>query len=319
MIYADPKGAFANGSCAGGAAIRWKDTDEQSHWQEVFLAYQRKVISCNETWWGQPQSATPAEVLRTKLGIAAGKKVVLFAGQVDGDVQRFLFAPQYPSNLEAFRAFCRVVRCRNDLFVLGKHHPFSSTDPSEYRRVVDGIGVWVDDVPISDCWPIVDRVAAVNSSVLSEAALRGIPALAMGTTLVSGRGIFHELSATDPSTTVEQWLDDQHSPEWRQRWLEWGAWMFSRHLFALQDPLVNLGALGPKNLAERLAGWATRSETDYASVARGALTAPALLRQWQDAIRQLDAILHSRTWRLASKFHRIADNVLRKCGKTGGS
>ncbi|XZE51423.1 hypothetical protein SH139x_003074 [Planctomycetaceae bacterium SH139] len=308
MIYADPSGAFANASFAQVGAQPFKDEDERRHWREIFSGYQERTIAGNETWWHQP--VVDDNLLRERL--PHGKKCVLFAGQVDGDIQRFMFAPQYGSNLDAFKHFCSVVRShRDEWFILGKHHPYSTIDPNEYRRACEGIGIWVDDIPLSHCWDAVERVAAVNSSVLSEAAMRGVPALSMGKTLVSGGNIFYELDNESAETCVQEWLSDARSEIWRENWIEWGAWMFSKHLFAIQDGNTEKGCMGAQELADRLAELARDSSADYLSLTEAGFVAPVLFSRCATLQKQLQAYERS----VSLKLGKALTWPLRACQK----
>lgn len=157
------------------------------------------------TWWAQPVSGgTP---LRERFDLGARTKLIVFAGQVDQDVQALRFGGGHQGNAEAFGAFLRALPTdRDDLFVVGKHHPQSGTPEREYRRAIESAGwseraVWIDDVPLGEALEQADAVAAVNSTVLTEACARGIPILAMGESILSGKQIAFSTDA------VGAWLD----------------------------------------------------------------------------------------------------------------
>ena len=159
------------------------------------------------TWWTQPEP--PPGDVRSRFGVHATDRMLLFAGQVGRDVQARWFGSGHASNADAFRAFLRALpRDRADLFVLGKHHPQSDTPPAVYRRVLEDEatnaawrGAWVDDVPLHDALRRCDGAAAVNSTVLAEACARGLPVLQMGESILSNKQIAFGLHE------AEAWID----------------------------------------------------------------------------------------------------------------
>lgn len=147
----------------------------------------------SHTWWEQPDRRAE-EDLRESLGIPIGTEICLFAGQVDGDAQNFIFSTHTQTNLDALRQFLETLPADSNIFVLGKHHPKSDTRVEDYQEVLGERGVWSDSVSLLDCFRIADRVAGVNSALLFEAAAHGLPVLSMGRTMVEGCGVFFEWS-----------------------------------------------------------------------------------------------------------------------------
>ncbi len=211
----------------------------------VFDRVARRLNAGAHTWWDQPDSLGPDGV-RRELGIPPTARVAIFFGQVDADAQSILHAPGHASNLDAFRAWVRAVPDRG-WFVLGKHHPKSTTNPAAYREVLaeSGIaGAWTDGVSMTDALCVANRAAAVNSSALYESLLAGLPVQMLGRALLTGKGIAH--------TPDEPFFDlsvDDHARR-LERWRSFGAWLLTQRLCAMNPALVELGVPGPALLAD---------------------------------------------------------------------
>ena len=289
-------------------------------------------VAAGMTWWSQP-SDHGAESVRRQLRIPAGRCVVLFAGQVDEDTQRFLFSPVFADNLDAWRWLLRALGGRADVFVLGKHHPKATMPPDAYRRALEAstvAGVWTDDISITDALSVADRVAAVNSTVLYEALARDLPVLALGDWLLTRRGVAHEVRDRDAGgAAVDAWLADEAKDERRQRWQESLGYLLSRSIYAFGEEAVRRGSLGAGDLAVRLAGLTAAPWDPGDDVRRQMLAAAARPRwsnpgdtihdwaqlpaRWRDAHALRHCVLQAR-----SAFRRGRRIVIWGTGRAGG-
>ena len=176
--------------------------------------YIRTITADSYTWWQQPSGGnSKVEELRKREEFNGSKYRILFAGQVDNDVQRFLFGFQAKSNLEAFELFMSSLP--DGAFVIGKHHPMSDIPASEYQSIIDKTdnvaGVWTLDLDVDNSLSLVDHVVAVNSSFLFEALCRGKACFELGFTMISGTNIFYDCSeGHDLRSALEKWL---HAPK----------------------------------------------------------------------------------------------------------
>lgn len=251
-LFADERGLSAASAIACEDA--WPLPAERWLCQADSVA--ARIAGGNLTWWAQPENAA-TEPLRRRLNIPTGSRVVLFAGQVDEDTQRFLFSPVFQDNLAAFKWLLDALAGRDDVFVLGKHHPKATTPPEAYAALLAGSsvsGTWVADVAIDDALAVSERVAAVNSTVLYEALARGIPVLAMGDWLLRGRGVAHQVQ--DPvhgRQAVDAWLAATDTEYRQQRWRAALGHLLSRAVYAYERTAVRAGALGARDLACRIA------------------------------------------------------------------
>lgn len=245
-----------------------------------------------ETWWEQPRSRhVDRATLRRQLEIPESARVLLFAGQVDEDTQRFLFSPHFDKNLSAFAWLLDQLRGRDDLFVLGKHHPKSRGRPEEYQHALAASGVagaWRVDVSLQDALTVADRCAAVNSTVLYEALALGLPVLSLGDWLLSGRGVAHELR--DPARgreVVDAWLIGADADLRQRRWREAMAFLLSHSIYRYAPADEADGMLGARDLAARIHDCAARAPERPALAFETRVAAYAFgLPRWQPPDRK---------------------------------
>jgi len=269
-LFADERGLSAE----SGVAHQKSWTVADSRWRERADAVMRWLNAGAQTWWTQPASrGADGAGLRRQIGIPDGARVVLFAAQVDQDTQQFLLSPHFESNLSAFAWLLDELRGRDDVFVLGKHHPKSRTDPAAYQRVLAASGVagnWRTDLSIGDALAAADRVAAVNSTVLYEALARGKPVLAMGEWLLGGRGAAWEIrDRARGRDAVDGWLEAgdvgaeapaKAANSARQAaWRESLAFLLSSCVYSWAPDVEATGVPGASELAARIAGLAGRT------------------------------------------------------------
>lgn len=253
-IQVDSDGILGGSSVAKSSSIRWEADKSPEHWHSVAEKLLDRLKKQQSTWWEQPNSIG-AEELRKRLGIPHGKKILLFAGQVDQDTQNILYSPNFGGGFEAFRWFVERMREQNDVFILGKHHPKAPEPATAYRRVVDGagLGVWLEDASIQDCIALADRVAAVNSSALYEAIAREVPILTLGLSLLHSKGITYEVTEpTDAAHACSAWLSAVDWKDRLDRWRDFTASLLAHDLYALDTELHPLGVQGPEQLAAKL-------------------------------------------------------------------
>ena len=203
--------------------------------------YVSRVMKESWTWWHQPG---PFSSVAAKIsGSSSYKKAkyrVLFAGQVDNDVQNFLFNPKYNLNITAFEAFIQALP--DDSFVIGKHHPMAKSAITDYQKVIDKAehvtGVWTADLDVEDAMSLADHVAAVNSSILFEAMFHRRSCFEMGQTMLSDLGVFYECKPdVDLCVAIEEWLSEpecNYSKRF-QRFLVLTGFALSQGLLAFKD------------------------------------------------------------------------------------
>ncbi len=240
-LHPDPHGVL--GASGATALTEWPEPDAAS--LAVFDRVASHLNAGTRTWWDQPDPLGPDGV-RRMLGIPDRARVALFFGQVDEDAQNILHAPGYDSNLDAFARWVRTVP-RDGWFVLGKHHPKSSTNPDAYRdalRASGAAGAWTCGVSLIDALSVANRATAVNSSALYESLLAGLPVQLLGRAILSDKGVafgidepFFDLAADDHRRRAA-------------RWRSFGAWFLTTHLCALNPALTDLGVPGPGLLAD---------------------------------------------------------------------
>lgn len=320
VLYADTDGLMGNASFARDA-INWPDAETQAAWQQWYSDFEQRLVDASQTWYRRTDPI-PHVNLREHLQVPENARIVLFAAQVDEDTQRLLFSPHFATNRDAFRWLAAKLAPRGDLFLLGKSHPMSSAPGEEYKQSLMGMGAWVDEIPLKSCLEAADYVAAVNSSVLFEAAVRGKPCLAMGQTLLSERNIFYEMRSPDDVVTVSRWLARSEFSTRRQSWTEACAWLFAHHFYLLDPKETPPSDRSVGQLADQLVAWTANEQPDYSSLTTCARAVGTLvfdlLQSKRDlaykhqcldyelsaARRELASIRRGLAWRVAGKMHR---------------
>jgi hypothetical protein len=251
-LFVDDEGLSSASAVA--RRLEWPPID--ARWHRRADEVSARIARGSLTWWEQPD-AYGSSSLRTRLGVPPGRQVLVFAGQVDADTQRFMFSPVFADNLEAWRWFLTQLAGRDEVFVIGKHHPKATTSPAAYAQVLAESGVagaWCSDIAIDDALAVADRVAAVNSTVLYESLARGIPALTMGDWLLQGRGVAYEVRDRRlDGAQVEAWLTAADFSTRRDRWRAAMGFLLSGSIYAYEREEVRAGCLGASHLADRLA------------------------------------------------------------------
>jgi len=255
-IQVDKSGVLGGSTVATESSWKWQSAAEQSRWLATMDEIISRYATKRATWWEQPQTAGPDSV-RKRFNIRPDTKVVLFAGQVDEDIQSILYSPLFPTNLSALKWLCESVKGDETVFILGKQHPKSSTPIASYQSILDGRGFWVDDVSLEDCLSVADRVVAVNSTVLQEALMVGKPTLSMGTSLLTGKHICYEVSSLFDVNVISDWLEAKGFPERYEKWRDFSAYLLAHSLFTMCTDAESLSQRGAKELAECLSSMAT--------------------------------------------------------------
>lgn len=211
LLSLDPMGSLCDSKIYQDALDQFSAmSDAAVHENLLVDQYQKRLSESDLTWWPQPNRLTGDE-LRNRLGIPDGRKIVLFLGQVDNDIQNFRHNPFFDDNLAAFRAFLRSLSTGGEYYVLGKHHPKASAPPSNYQHFLDrDLGIWTTELSIKDAFDLADYVVAVNSAGAFEAILQGIPTMTLGKSMYSGLGIFFEWKSAADYKVTEEWLSADH-------------------------------------------------------------------------------------------------------------
>lgn len=241
---------------------------EDAKWKKAYEEVKKSYARGDSTWWEQPIGMR-GKTLRERVGAPSEKKIVLFAGQVDDDIQNHQFSPLFKDNFEAFKFFCRLMEDREDVFILGKHHPKSRVDPCKYREIVKGMGCWLDDVSINDCLDVADLVATVNSTVIFEALFRNKVALTLGKSLVSGKSICFEIDDfKEVSEVVEDWVSQSLLKERIMRWEQYCQYLMAVHFFEFSS-CREIGLNGAEECASWLEQRTCRYDLSYSSLEVG--------------------------------------------------
>jgi hypothetical protein len=261
--------------------VSWAGEEEKRVWLDRFAGCEQGVAGGGTTWHDQPQVRAATD-LRRKYGIPPHARVVFYPEQLDTDTQNILFSPRFSGSLDALQHLLRLLAPVPDLFIVGKGHPKSTVDPAVFEHALRGRGAWLRGVSIDDALRLADFVAGVNSSVLFEAMCRQKPVLAMGRTLIEGRGAFYELG-DDETGAIQKWLGRDDWEARCARWQEVGAWLICNHFYSLAARPA--GLMGCSDAAERLLSAFPGSAPDYSHLVSFCADLPAMYRHYAKALR----------------------------------
>ena len=256
--------------------------------QPLAREYERLAGSNATTWWTQPQDRSSAHLDAL---IPPGKRVLLFAHQVDEDAQNFAYNPHFKDNAEALSWIVRSLPEDESVFVLGKHHPKATTPPALYSGILGRHGCWSTTHTMEECLARADAVVAVNSSLLFEAILTGKPVGSLGQTVLHDCGVFDQLSSPADTSYVSRLLGTPaHEIKSRkERFLHYTQHCLERAFCLKPQSGPNYGRRGAEALADFLA---TQIPAEPPAGLEGLVS---------DATECLDSALTLHTWMTRSR------------------
>ena len=252
-LHIDPKAVTAGSEAALRNETYWGDPAQKTAAVENFQRYEQHYLTSRETWWAQPENKRD---IRKELNIPAGKKIILFANQLDNDTSNFLYSPLHPTNLAALQWLVQKLEpLRDQIFLLGKHHPVNSQKPDAFREAVGSLGVWTEDYPLESCLGVADFVAAVNSTVLFESLIHRKPSLQIGQSILSNKNIAYEVTSLAEGAddrVVADWLERRDLNERFTRWQELGGSLLADTLYFQKSNTSNIQLLNADDFVGRL-------------------------------------------------------------------
>ena len=272
----------------------------------ISAEYERVAGRNETTWWAQPRvdNNTPLALI-----IPLGKKVLLFIHQVDEDAQNFIYNPFFKNNAEALAWVVRSLPSDESVFILGKHHPKSTTSAHDYATILGRHGYWSMSHTMEECLAAADAIVAVNSSLLFEAILSGKPVGCLGLTVLHGRDVFIELSSKNDTDFIRRLLVtpiEERSAR-LDRFRYYTEKILVRAFCVMPSPGVAYASRGPEALGQFLAENArsisfidtSKLRTDVADCLNTTLTEHTSMRR-------------SRIMRLAWMFSRALRILIRR-------
>ncbi|WP_282755777.1 hypothetical protein [Desulfuromonas thiophila] len=262
-IQYDNFGVLGGAQFATNKDIVWGNDVDIESWCLKYDLIVKSLQGKSKTWWNQPKTYGK-DLACKKLNIGKDKKIVLFAGQVDEDAQTIFYSPFFSSSLEALNWFCKKIGDVPGWQLLGKHHPQNHQSKAIYQNIVKECGIWSDKVSLEDALGISDRVVAVNSTVLYEAMMRGVPAMALGVGLFTGKNVMYEFNGDfNDLDQVRRFINGEDFIEKKEKFREMMAFLLYDQLYDFYGDLYRYEVNGPKRLAERIA-IDLKTRVDYA-------------------------------------------------------
>jgi len=249
-IHYDSQGILAASSFARQIEWHWETDGASECWREIFEKIKLGLKKTPQTWWKQPKTRERSQLLK-RLNLDPERPVLLFAGQVDKDVQTMFFSSNFPTCLDALKWVVKKMSKYPDWQLLGKHHPQSTTSLSEFKKTVSGCGVWVDDISLADAIGLSSAVIAVNSTVLYEGMMSGLPGFSIGDGVFSGKDVFYEYTETNSDEILDAFLKRVSFDLRMRRFNDMMAYSLAFHLYDFVGGWCRYGANGSGELAAR--------------------------------------------------------------------
>lgn len=228
--------------------------------QEIRSA--NSVVRNGDTWYEQPPTNG---ISYQGHDLFEARKLLLFFGQVDEDVQNFRFSPYFQSNAEAWDWFVKVTHnVGSDFLRLGKHHPKSRTSAGQFTSSIEDGFFWSANLSMQDALDTSYAFAGVNSSAMVEALLTEKPVLALGgESIFQNKRVFYRI---DPSMNdaaiqreLEEWISHNRKEEHVANFKRCITAFLSKHAVALSASTRSSFGLSMQDLAERLADTASQA------------------------------------------------------------
>tara|TARA_R110000851_G_scaffold327830_1_gene497814 strand:- start:27758 stop:29683 length:1926 start_codon:yes stop_codon:yes gene_type:complete len=231
VVFFDEEGVLANSSVKN---LKFTELNKSGNTRE-YDQYKKWYQNSTETLWEQP-SLLKGKSPRKILNIPNNKKITLFIGQIDNDVQTKLFSPYFNTNLEAFQWFVDYGR-REGYFVLGKHHPKSQVPLGAYQEIYKGVNdvLWTDKMPLEECLEMATNVVLVNSSVVFDALLHNKPVFSLGTTMLAGKDILYEYTPKQTESVLNNFYNAKALTEKLHTFNRLMEYLFNENIFFIKE------------------------------------------------------------------------------------
>jgi hypothetical protein len=177
----DTRGVNADSALAAlGRAPAASEADRE-RWHELLTA----IDAAGTSAWDQPERAQ-IDALRRRLGLAPGRLVVFFPGQVDHDSNVLCFSPDFHDTSHALRWLAGGLDPDRHV-VLAKPHPKGRLTVPDMQHIIGEGGVATDNLNVLDAIALSDCVVSINSAVAFEAAIRNTPIVLLGRGVLSNQ------------------------------------------------------------------------------------------------------------------------------------
>jgi glycosyltransferase involved in cell wall biosynthesis len=183
-----------------------------------------ELFGGGKTGWDQGTGPVGPDELRRQLGLPAGRRVLLYVGQLNRDSNLVAFSPHFATNADALRFVSETLSDQPDWVILGKKHPKGEDDDSALQGLLGERGLWTGDVHLHDCLDLADCVVSINSSVVLEALLKHKPVVLLGRGVFSGKGVAFEYEGTNQEELREALAEAPLDPFGQEEVIDYWCW-----------------------------------------------------------------------------------------------
>lgn len=179
--------------------------------EKIIMDYLQEIHLQSKSITGPENSIGPREI-RKRFGIPEGKKIVLYAAQIDSDTNIIFYSQKYNNNKDLILKLQDIIRRHENACLLIKLHPEDINRQNEFKKLLSSDSVIVDDISIQSLLQAVDIVVVRNSTVGLEALTYFKPVITLGNALYSHKGFTYDVSTDeDLAETMKFLLNGGHN------------------------------------------------------------------------------------------------------------
>jgi capsular polysaccharide export protein len=189
----DPAGVHARSSLCDGRWERLAAEPLADHVVQELRACIESYRTAGETRASQTGAAlSPGEVC-TRLRLADGERVVLYAAQMDTDASTVLSSPTYPTNDLVLEDLAKAAAGIPGARIVVKPHPRERDHGEALAGALGDRGCVVDGIQLSSLLATASAVVVRSGPAGLEALTWGRPVLALGRAIYSDKGFTYDV------------------------------------------------------------------------------------------------------------------------------
>ena len=144
-----------------------------------------------------PESKMSSEDIYKCFGISGGKKIILYAAQIDIDTNIVFYSPNYNNNKDLIIKLEKIISKYRNAYLLIKLHPEDINRKNEFGKLLSNNSAIVDNISIQSLLQAVDIVVVRNSTVGLEALTYFKPVITLGSAIYSHKGLTYDVSTDE--------------------------------------------------------------------------------------------------------------------------
>jgi len=164
--------------------------------EKIVSDYLRKLHRQAKSITGPENKISPEEI-RKRFGIPEGKKIILYAAQIDTDTNIVFYSRRYDNNKDLIVKLENIISRHKNACLLIKLHPEDINRKNEFEKLLSKHSAIIDNISIQSLLQAVDIVVVRNSTVGLEALTYFKPVIALGSAIYSHKGLTYDVSTDE--------------------------------------------------------------------------------------------------------------------------